>query len=330
MGRIKKYLIPGILICSLLWPILKVHGQDNYIDYHHGIIKCEQLIADNSFKNAIANFDSLFSQYDDIFLRDCKVAIELAVFENDIISGSKFLRLGILNGWTLKSIKKSDIPIHFQEDPQWQSILSEYDSLHNQYLKSLNISLKNQVHEMFKKDQKKAILALFRIGQKSKDKYAEKKFAPHSEKQLSELSDIFKNYAYPGENLIGNDFWVSTILSHHNSISENYNSKDTLYLHLKPKLLGELNNGQVSPYELAVIEDWRTAVLSRHQLSSYGFLGAIPNDSAGDIVDQNRARIGLRSIQLRNDLIDIEKETGINLYLPKGWQKGKITVSVNH
>jgi hypothetical protein len=45
------------------------------------------------------------------------------------------------------------------------------------------------------------------------------------------------------------------------------------------------------------------------------------------IVNKNRAEIGLRNTELRNDLIDIEKETDMNLYLPKGWQKGKITVA---
>ena len=39
--------------------------------------------------------------------------------------------------------------------------------------------------------------------------------------------------------------------------------------------------------------------------------------------------IGLRSISLRNDLIDVENKTGMNLHLPKGWQHGKITVATD-
>ena len=69
------------------------------------------------------------------------------------------------------------------------------------------------------------------------------------------------------------------------------------------------------------------AVLNGHQLTSFGFLGAIPNDSVLAVVNKSRADIGIRSIELRNELIDIENESGMNLYLPKGWQKGKITVS---
>ena len=77
--------------------------------------------------------------------------------------------------------------------------------------------------------------ALFRIGSKSQDNYAENKFAPHSEQQISELRDILLEIGYPGEKLIGNDYWVSTILSHHNSISQAYNKKDRLYPELKPQ-----------------------------------------------------------------------------------------------
>jgi len=299
------------------------------MDYHHEIIQCEQLIAAGKFKVAIAGFDSLFSRYDFVFLRDCKVATQLSAFEKDTNSVFMFMRLGIMNGWTLKSIEKNDKLSLFHDDPQWKTLLSEYDSMHNRYLEGLNVSLRNQVNEMYKIDQKKAMGALFRIGQKSKVKYAEKKFAPHSEKQLDQLNEILDQHGYPGEQFIGNNWWASVILSHHNSISVDYNSKDTLYFQIKPKLMNALKNGEVSPIEFVIIEDWRTAVLNEHKLTSYGFLGAIPSDSVLAIVNKNRAGIGLRSIELRNKLIDIEKETEINLYLPKDWQKGKITVANN-
>lgn len=322
-----KYLILVLFTISIICPGFKIYGQINYLDYHNEIIKYEQLIAARKFKESIHGFDSLFNQFDFIFLRDFKLATELSAFEKDISSGFRFMRLGILNGWTLKDIEKNDKLSIFRDDPQWKSLLSEYDSLHNQYLIRINNELKDQVHDMFKNDQKKALGALFRMGQKSKVKYAENKFVPHSEKQLNQLNEILDLYGYPGEQLIGNNWWTSVILSHHNSISVKYNSKDTLYAHIKPKLIVALKTAEISPIELATIKDWRTAVLNGHQLSSFGFLGAIPNDSVFAVVNKNRADTGIRSIELRNDLLDIEKETGMNLYLPKDWQKGKITVS---
>lgn len=310
----------------LLLVSVKSYAQENYLDYHAKVIECEQLIVEGKYTFAIHAFDSLFTQFDFLFLRDVKVATELSAFAKDYRYGCKFARLGIKAGWTIKSIQKNDNLRSLREQAEWRQILSAYDSLHNVYLSRLNVELREQVHGMFKKDQRKALGALFRIGQKAKRRYSEKKFAPHSERQLEKLEQILQDDGYPGERLIGNDLWGSVILSHHNSISVNYNAKDSLYVQLKPKLLMALKKGELSPYELAQIEDWRVAALHDHNLTAYGFLGSIPDDAVFKSVNENRAAIGLRSIDLRNQLINIEKETGLNLHLPKGWQNGKITV----
>ena len=302
-------------------------SQDNYLEYHSQLIHCEQLIAEEQNTAAIEAFDSLFDQFDFVFLRDIKVATEISVYAGDFASAWTFLRLGIKSGWTLKSIKRSNSLRSLEEHAEWTRIISEYDSLHHIYLDRLNLPLRDKVHDMYKRDQKKALGALFRFGQKAQDKYAENKFAPHSELQLHELERILNQYGFPGEQLIGNDLWASVILSHHNSISHDYNSADTLYDQLRPKLMTALIHGEISPYEFAQIEDWRTAARSGHEQTSLGYLGKIHNTSEFTLINENRSQIGLRSIELRNSLIDIENSTGMNLYLPIGWQKGKITVS---
>lgn len=62
-------------------------------------------------------------------------------------------------------------------------------------------------------------------------------------------------------------------------------------------------------------------------MTSFGFLGAISASAELETVNENRVSIGLRSVQLRNNLIDIEQATGLNLYIPEEWQKAKITVA---
>ena len=318
------------LTIALLSPLFyESIAQVNYLHYHRKVVECEQLIVNGKFTNAIEKFDSLSNHFDFLFLRDVKIATELSVYEKDYESGLKFVELGMKAGWTLRSINKNENLRPLKEQEGWAKVISAYDSLHRIYQSRLNFQVKGQVHEMFKKDQKKAFGALFRIGQKAQDRYAERRFAPHSEKQLLQLDNTINQYGYPGELLIGNDLWASVILSHHNSISLDYNSMDTLYIQLKPKLVRALTQGEISPYEIAQIEDWRTAALTGHKSTSFGFIGSIPNDTELTTVNKNRSEIGLRSIELRNNLIDIEKSTGLNLYLPKGWQNGKITVTNN-
>ncbi|UZR97802.1 hypothetical protein [Chondrinema litorale] len=322
----KIYLVFLLTTIILVSSNIKTFGQDNYLVYNKEIISCEQLIAENKFSQAIEHYETLFKKYDFIFLRDIKVATQLCAYEKDFEAGFKFIRLGIANGWTLKNISKDNKLKLFHKSPAWKNIEQEYDSLHNQYLLRLNMELKEQVHVMFKKDQKKAFGAFVKIGQKAKRRYSEKKFAPHSEKQMEKLNNILDRFGYPGEKLIGNDLWGSVILSHHNSISVKYNLNDTLYSNLKPKLIDALKKGEISTYEFAVIADWRIAALNHHSLTSFGFLGSIPHSAYLKAVNKNRAEIGMRSIELQNKLIGIENDKGLNLYLPKGWQNGKITV----
>lgn len=316
-----------LTLTSYLLVATTSNAQENYLDYHSQVIACEQLMAEGNYPSAIDLFHALFDQYDFKFLREIKVATELSIYEKDYESGFKFIRLGIEAGWTLKRINKNDNLSALREQQEWAEITSAYDSLHQIFVSRLNVEVKKQVHEMFQKDQKKAFGALLRIGEKAQSKYGEKKFAPHSEKQLMQLDRILDKHGYPGEWLIGNNLWTSVILSHHNSISVNYNSKDTLYTQLRLKLMCALKRGEISPYEFAQIEDWKTAALSGHESTLYGFLGKISSTSELNEVNRHRAEIGLRSIELRNKLIAIEKSTGMNFYLPKGWQKGSITVS---
>jgi hypothetical protein len=116
-----------------------------------------------------------------------------------------------------------------------------------------------------------------------------------------------------------------TILSHHNSISVEYAQRDTLYQFLKPKLLKAINDGQMSPFEFAIIDDWYLAVKNNRQEAGYGYLNP-PSHSELSKSDALRQKVGLRTIEIRNRLVDIEHETGMNFYLGNPWASGKINI----
>jgi len=299
----------------------------NYNTYHQKVIRCEQLISKKKISKARQSLDSLFEEFDFVFLREHKLVTELSIFESDYESAFRFLRYGILSGWSIKSIEKNRSLKPLRKDPRWDMMKDDYDSLRKIYWSKLNIPLRNEAQEMLKNDQKLALRNFLTIGEKNKIKYAHKKFIPYSEGVLARLDKILTEHGYPGEKLIGNSWWTSVNLSHHNSLDPEYTLEDTLYLNLRPKLENALVKGELHPKEFAIIEDWRNASIHHHESSLHGFLGKIPNNSELMIVNQNRAKMGIRSIELRNSLLEIEKELGLNLYLPKGWQKGKITVA---
>ena len=316
--------VPWILIFLFL-PASILYGQQNYLLYHQDIAKAEQQIVNKEYTEALSSFETVFDSYEFVFLRDYKVASQLALLLNEKEKAFQYLEQGVLKGWSPKAARKNKLFTSISKDSEWKALEAKYDSIKGLPRKDVDYPLRLQVHQMFKKDQKKALGAWIRIGQKAKERYAEEKFAPHSEKQMLKLHEIIVNNGYPGEKLVGNNLWASTIISHHNSISTSYVRKDTLFAYLKPKLLEALKNGEISPYEYALMVDWKTAVESNRQETAFGFLGAIQEEKQIRQVNENRNEIGLRSITLRNALVDAEQETGINFYLPgEPWQEGTI------
>lgn len=323
----QKLRITTVLV--LVLPVLAfsdpfVQDPEDYWRYHEQMNKAEKLISEESFQEALNLVQDVFKTYDFVFLRDYKIAAQLALYLNKKEKVFEIIKMGIEAGWDLKSLKRNNFLSKLKEEKEWESIEEAYPQLRKKYEQGIDTNTRNMVHEMFKMDQRKALGALFRVGDKSQEKYALKKFAPHSEIQLNKLINILAEEGYPGEQLIGNNFWMSTILSHHNSISTGYVNKDTLYTFIKPKLIQAIGKGQMSPYEFAIIDDWHIAVGSGRTQTGYGFLNP-PLSSTLTETNILRQEVGLRTIELRNKLIDVERKTGMNFYLPD-WHDGKIIV----
>ena len=300
-----------------------VYHELDYAKYHEQTMEAERLISEEKFAEALQTLESVFNSYAFVFLRDYKIAAQLATYLDQKEKAFHFIQEGIAAGWELKAIDKGFLAV-LHKDPDWRGIEEAYPALRRKFLERIDHPTREKVQAMFKRDQWKALGALLRIGDKAQERYAVKKFAPHSEGQMTKLIEILKEQGYPGEKLIGNDFWMSTIISHHNSISPDYSQKDTLYNYIKPMLLRAIQQGEMSPYEFALIDDWQKAVSSDRTEPGYGFLTP-PRQSTLAKTNQLRQKIGLRTVGLRNKLVEMEKKTGMNFYLPD-WIDGKIQV----
>ncbi len=315
------------LLFSTLTPCLATRVDDDYLAYHRAVTEAEMAIAAQDYNGALTLYARVFASHDFVFLRDYKIAAQLALYVGKTDDALSYLKKGIPGGWTMKSIRENKFLKKLQQLDDWKTVEQQYDSLRSIHHSRINPALRKRVQTMFRKDQWKALGALFTLSSHAQERYAEKRFAPHSEQQLAQLNQIIKTHGYPGERLIGNNYWTSTILSHHNSMSTRYAVKDTLYPHLKNSLRQAVVDGQMSPYEFALIESWYIAISSGHKQNSYGYLGALTVTELGR-ANQLRSQIGLRSVETRNKLIDIEQQTGMDFYLPGRPQlNGKIRIS---
>jgi len=296
----------------------------DYNKYHSKVILAEELISQEKYREALYKYEKLFNEYDFIFLRDYKVASQLSFLIGEKEKGFIYLKKAISNGWELTNIKEQKFLSKYLLDSNWKNIEKQYKNLHKQFLNRIDTTLRNKAYAMIEKDQKLAYKAYIIEDEDEQEKFISENFPEHSEEQLANLIEIIETNGYPGEFLIGNDVWISTILSHHNSQGLDYVRKDTLFDFIRPKLIQFLNKGYISPYEIALPEDWRKTVLSDWNESPYGYLNP-PSTANISQINKTRKAIGLRSVDLRNKLIDIEAKTGMSFYLPD-WVDGKIKI----
>ena len=309
---------------------LTAQNQAPYKDYYNEVIEAEVLITKKEYAKALKTLENVFDLYDFIFLTEYKVAAQLALQLGSKEKALHFLKLGVLGGWKLQEIKKNEFLKPIRKTDGWKALEAEYDSLRTAHFDGLNPELREEVRLMYKNDQKYAISYLLKIGEGAKTKYATKKIIPQSEEQLARLNEILDESGYPGEKLIGNSVWMMIILSHHNSISQDYSEKDTIYPLLKPRLFEAIDDGEMSPYEYAIIEDWYVAVKSNRKEAAFGFLNTLSEE---DLSKSNELRksVGMRSVETRNALVDIQNQTGMDFYLAgEGWVTGKIEVDNNN
>jgi len=306
------------------------HGQkqDDYRNYHRQMIIADQNIVNGHYQEALIVMDRVFGHYDFVFLRDYQIAAQIAVYIGKRPKAFEYLRAAIADGLTLPSIWKNKLLRQLQTDPAWRPLVKEYPALHRRYLQRLDMPMRNILKQLFKDDQKLAAENLKITGEKAQDDFLMRRFVPQSERQVKQIYELILQKGYPGEKRIGNTLWAWTILSHHNSISPAYVRQDKLYAALRPLLFKAIATGDLSPGDLAVIEDWRITVGSDHKERSYGYLNTLTIHDLPK-ADQLRQAIGLPSIKLRNQLVDVQKRTGIDFYLEGTmWVEGKIPVLV--
>jgi len=208
----------------------------------------------------------------------------------------------------------------------WQRFQTHYPALRRAYEQHLNQPLRAEVQAMARQDQQLAFTHLLKLSKRAKERFLREKFAPHSARQIAKLTRMLREQGYPGEQLIGNGSWMARILSHHNSISVAHTQADTLYQQLQPALLSALQRGELAPAEYATFDDWYVASKSDGREEAYGYLKPLTEQEL-PLANARRARIGLRSVDLRNQLVTIQEQTGLNLLLDGTfWVKGRILV----
>lgn len=306
----------SVLLLTLI-PFLCSGQTKNYLEYHTDITKAEEFIVSRQFNESLGIYRKLEDKFDHMFLRDIKVATQLAAYSNDTDNLFHFLEIGMKKGWTSKEIMNLKILKKFKNDDRWERLKANKDQFRKEFESNINLQLRTEIKEMLNEDQKRAIRVALTPIKKWRERYTNRKFVPNNRTQVRRINQIIDQHGYPGEKVIGDKSWATVIISH--------NEHDTIYNQLRPKLYSAYERGELSAIELAIIETWRTVVDTDRKEKGFIIWGdeiTKPELIKGDSLRQT---IGLRSIDLNNKLIQTEKELDMKFYLSP-FHGGLITI----
>ena len=92
------------LIIFCLIPIITLVSSQaikspDYIEYHKQINETERLLSEREFGDALIIYEQVFKLYDFVFLRDYKVASQLALYLDDKRKAFDYIQKGLVAGW---------------------------------------------------------------------------------------------------------------------------------------------------------------------------------------------------------------------------------------
>jgi hypothetical protein len=306
----------SVLLLTLI-PFLCSGQTKNYLEYHTEISKAEEFIVTRQFNQSLEIYRMLQDKFEHMFLRDIKVAAQLAAYSNDTDNLFYFLEKGMKKGWASKEIMKMKMIEKYKNDTRWEKLKANKDQFKKEFESSINLQLRTEIKDMFKEDQKRAIRVALTPIKKWRDSYTNRKFVPNNRTQVRRINQIIDQLGYPGEKIIGDKSWATVIISH--------NEHDTIYNQLRPKLYSAFERGELSAIDLAIIETWRIVVDTDRKEKGFIIWGDEITKSESINGNSLRQSIGLRSIELNNKLIQTEKELDMKFYLSP-FHGGLITI----
>lgn len=142
-----------LTIFFLIISISSIFAQD-VISYYHKINEGKVQIISNNFKSAIDLYHQAFQKYDFPFARDCYNAIELSVLVDDTLMLNYFLNKALIRGIKIEDLEADGILEKYVNTNFFRNAKLISDSLHNHYLTTINLELREEINNMFFEDQR--------------------------------------------------------------------------------------------------------------------------------------------------------------------------------
>lgn len=266
---------------------------DYIANYYQTIYQADIEFETENYEKAFELYNEAFNSCEPIntptFNEIGNFAETCAILEKNELA-IEFVKKQIKRGYEIKWLKQNSNFDKVFKTEQGIKLVSEYDNLRKKALSDLNLELREEIKKMRSEDQK----------------YRNNNYQDNIDKQeaideynTNRIIEIFNEFGYPNESLIGSfsvdssPADVGTILLHtSDSIRMNY---------FVPKLKEYVKNGTCSPLRLGTIIDQYYLYNGEPQI--YGTYGSGKEYSniISDLkqVDKNRVSIGLPPLELK-------------------------------
>ncbi|MDE1207212.1 hypothetical protein [Tenacibaculum larymnensis] len=279
-----------ILILFSFILISKSLFSQKYLNYYKIINIAEINSIDKNFLKADSIYQEAFSLVKSPFKED----YFLAAINSEKLGNPKkvysYLKLSLEKGLLFKRIKTKDFK-NFKKSIFWKKLKVERKQLEETYLSNINVSLRDEIHEMIEKDQK-ARRPIFGGWKQMKkvDSYNFNRFL----KIIKENNNKWPGFSLIGENtpkgkynVTGN---ITLMLLHF--------SKEQVEI-LKPYMLKAVLDGEMYPYHFARVIDYSglkggVKVIKKSNgkkiIEFCAFYGTYFNESICDCVEAEKER----------------------------------------
>lgn len=137
---------------TILILMLFITGEkQSYFNY---VNTAEEFIINNEYSKALDVYNQMFSTFYQARSYEYYNALLCAINTNNKERATELLFKLPEKGYELDFLQNNLILPYFNNSPEWNKFLSEYDLLHQIYIEKLNDSVIVELHEMIKLDQK--------------------------------------------------------------------------------------------------------------------------------------------------------------------------------
>lgn len=192
-----------LLVLLILFCNTNLQAQD-YFKYHDGIIKAEeQIFVKQQYDDGLKTYADIFKKYDFVFVHDCVMAMQIALFRNNEKLFLQFTAKAMQNGLSLMHLDSRTMA-YFQKHPVYNqykdSIASIYKLNRPHYLKRIDTLALDKMTQLYCNDQleKNPLLnESFTVS--------EKRYKPQIAETAAKLKALIAERGYPSDRLIGID-----------------------------------------------------------------------------------------------------------------------------